>query len=69
MFHSYFIIGLRNLLKQKIFSIIKILGLALGLATSIVLFLYIQEDLSYDQYNKNYDQQKLRPHCTIAHHR
>ena len=55
MFQSYFIIGLRNLLKQKTFSVIKIAGLALGLATSIILYLYIQEDLSYDRHNTNYD--------------
>ena len=55
MFQSYFVIGLRNLLKQKTFSIIKITGLALGLATSIILYLYIQEDLSYDRHHSNYD--------------
>jgi putative ABC transport system permease protein len=55
MLQSYFIIGLRNILKQKTFSIIKITGLALGLATSMVLFLYIQEDLSYDRHHQNYD--------------
>jgi putative ABC transport system permease protein len=55
MFQSYFIIGLRNLLKQKTFSFIKISGLAIGLATSIVLFLYIKEDLSYDRHHKNFD--------------
>lgn len=55
MFQSYFVIGLRNLLKQKTFSTIKIAGLALGLATSIILFLFIQEDLSYDRHNTNYD--------------
>jgi putative ABC transport system permease protein len=55
MLQSYFIIGLRNLLKQKTFSIIKIVGLALGLATSIILYLFIQEDLSYDRYHSNYD--------------
>lgn len=55
MFQSYFVIGLRNLLKQKGFSFIKIAGLALGLATSIILYLYILEDLSYDRHNTKYD--------------
>jgi putative ABC transport system permease protein len=55
MFKNYFIIGLRNLLKQKGYSLIKIAGLAFGLAASMVIFLYVEEDLSYDKFNKNYD--------------
>jgi putative ABC transport system permease protein len=54
MLKSYFIIGLRNLLKQKGYSFIKISGLAFGLAASMIIYLYVQEDLSYDQFNKNY---------------
>jgi putative ABC transport system permease protein len=41
MFKNYFIIGLRNLLKQKGYSLIKIAGLAFGLAASMVIFLYV----------------------------
>ena len=54
MFKNYFIIGLRNLLKQKGYSVIKIAGLAFGLAASMVIYLYIAEDLSYDKFNANY---------------
>lgn len=54
MFKSYFITGLRNLIKQRGYTIIKVSGLALGLAASIVVFLYIKEDLSYDSFHKNY---------------
>lgn len=55
MFKSYFTTGLRNLLKQKGYSIIKVTGLAFGLAASMMIYLYIQEDLSYDTFHKNYD--------------
>ena len=55
MLKSYFTIGLRNLLKQKGYSFIKISGLAFGLAASMIIYLYVQEDLSYDKFNKNYD--------------
>ena len=55
MIYSYFVIALRNLLKQKTFSFIKIAGLAFGLATSIVIFLYILEDLSYDKFHPNHN--------------
>jgi putative ABC transport system permease protein len=55
MIKSYFLIGLRNLLKQKTFSLIKVVGLAFGLATSIIIFLFIREDLSYDKFHPNYE--------------
>lgn len=54
MLKSYFISGLRNLLKQKSYSAIKILGLAFGLAASFVIYLYIDEDLSYNKFHSNY---------------
>ncbi len=55
MIRSYFITGLRNLLKQRGYSIAKIIGLAIGLAASMVIYLYIREDLSYDTLNTHYD--------------
>jgi len=55
MFKSYFTIGLRNLLRQKGYSFIKIAGLAFGLAASMIIYLYVQEDLSYDRFNHNYN--------------
>ena len=55
MLKSYFITGLRSLLKQRGYSFIKIFGLAIGLAASMMIYLYIQEDLSYDTFNPNYD--------------
>ena len=55
MFRNYFIIGLRNLLKQKGYTFIKIAGLAFGLAASMIIYLYIREDLSYDKFNTNYE--------------
>lgn len=54
MLKNFFLIGLRNLLKQRVYSIIKVAGLAMGLATSIVIYLYVLEDLSYDKFHKNY---------------
>ncbi len=51
MFQNYFKVALRNLLNQKFYSIIKILGLAVGLASSILIALFVYEDLSYDGFN------------------
>lgn len=54
MLKSYFITGIRNLLSQKIYSFIKIIGLSLGLAASMMIYLYVQEDLSYDTFHQHY---------------
>lgn len=54
MLKSYFTIALRSLTKEKTYSIIKIAGLAFGLAASIIIYLYIREDLSFDKFHGKY---------------
>ena len=49
MFKSYIKIAFRNLLKYKGYSFINIFGLTLGLVTSMLIFLYVQDELSYDR--------------------
>jgi putative ABC transport system permease protein len=51
MIKNYFIIAWRNLWKNKVFSVINILGLSIGLACCILMFLFIQHELSYDKFN------------------
>lgn len=53
MFKNYFRIAFRNLLKNKVSSFINIGGLAVGLATGIVILLVIVNEFSYDKFNKN----------------
>ncbi len=53
MIKSYFKIAWRNLLKNKTSSFINISGLAVGLATSIIIMLVIVNELSFDKYNRN----------------
>lgn len=48
MFKNYFKIAVRNLLKYKLHSFINISGLALGLASSIIIFLYANSELTFD---------------------
>lgn len=55
MFKNYFKIALRNLWKNKVFSTINIVGLAVGLAVCLLITLYVVDELSYDRYNKNAD--------------
>src|SRR5258707_12171459 len=44
-----------NLLKNKGFTAINVLGLALGLATCMLIVFYVFDELSYDRYNVNAD--------------
>src|SRR5438034_10474259 len=54
MIKNYFKIAWRSLTKNKFYSIINISGLAVGLATAILLLLWVQNELSYDKFNKDY---------------
>jgi putative ABC transport system permease protein len=50
MLKNYLITAWRNLLKNKAFSIINIMGLALGMAACILIFQYVAFELSYDKF-------------------
>ena len=56
MFKSYIKIALRSLLKNKVYSLINILGLAIGLATSLLILLYIFNEWNYDKFHTKADQ-------------
>src|SRR4030042_3012628 len=49
------IISFRHLWKNKLFSIINILGLSLGLASCTVILLHVKFELSYDQFHSKKD--------------
>ncbi len=53
MFKSYLKIALRNIFKYKTTSIINVTGLAFGMACCILIFLFVQFELSYDKFQKN----------------
>ncbi len=55
MLKNYFKIAFRNLWKNKSFSAINIAGLALGIATCIIIMMYVNNELSYDRYNEKAD--------------
>ncbi len=52
MLKNYFKVALRNIQKQKFFSIINILGLSIGIAGALFISLYIFSELSYDRFNE-----------------
>ncbi|HTD98256.1 MAG TPA: ABC transporter permease [Mucilaginibacter sp.] len=55
MIKNYIKTAFRNLLKNKGFTAINVLGLALGLATCLLIVFYVFDELSYDRYNVNLD--------------
>ena len=55
MFKNYLKIAWRNLVKNKSHSFINITGLAAGMAVSIIIGLWIWDELSFDKYHQNYD--------------
>lgn len=55
MFRNYFKIALRQLRKNKGFSLLNILGLSLGLGCAILILLWIQDEVSYNRTFKKYD--------------
>lgn len=55
MLKNYLKIAFRNIYKQKTYSLINILGLALGIACTILIFQWVQNELSYDRFHKNAD--------------
>ena len=55
MIKNYFKIAVRNLLRNKGFSLINIAGLAIGMAAAVLILLWIHDEFSYDGFHKNSD--------------
>lgn len=53
MIRNYFKIAWRNLLKNKGYASINILGLSIGMAVCLLIMLFVQHELSFDQYHTN----------------
>lgn len=55
MLKNYVRVGYRNLIRNKTFSFINILGLAIGIAAAILVVIYVTDEISYDQFHTNKD--------------
>ena len=55
MFKNYLLIVTRLIKKNKLFSFINIFGLAIGLATCLLILLWINDELSFDRFHQNVD--------------
>ncbi|MEQ8414296.1 MAG: ABC transporter permease [Imperialibacter sp.] len=53
MYNNYLKIAWRNLVRHKAYSVLNIAGLAVGMACSILILLWVQLELSYDKFNAN----------------
>ena len=53
MFRNYFVTALRHLQRRKLFSFINIAGLALGIAVSFLIMLFVWNEVSYDRFNEH----------------
>jgi putative ABC transport system permease protein len=55
MLRNYFMIACRNLLRNKSFSVINISGLAIGMASAVLVLLWVQNEITYDSSYENSD--------------
>ncbi len=56
MIRNYLVVAWRNLRKQRVYSLINILGLTVGLSSFLLIFLYLQDEYTYDQMHPEHEQ-------------
>ena len=53
MFQNYLKIALRNLFRNKLYTGINILGLSIGMVVCLLIFLFVNHEISYDRFHSN----------------
>ncbi len=53
MLKTYFTIAYRNFIRNKVFSLINVLGLSIGISSALVIFLIVHYDFSFDKFEKD----------------
>ncbi len=56
MILNYLLIALRNAWRNKVYFLINLLGLAIGIASSVIILLFVLDELSYDRHNEHFDE-------------
>lgn len=56
MLRNYFKIALRHLLKERLYTFINLSGLAVGVGVAILMFLFVKEEWTFDQFHEKSDQ-------------
>jgi putative ABC transport system permease protein len=55
MLRNYFVLFFRNLLRQKLFSSINLLGLTVSIASTLLIYIYVNHEFSYDKFHNHSD--------------
>ena len=55
MLRNYFLTGIRNLKRNKVYALLNIIGLALGIGCSLVIFKVVRYELSFDKHQRNFE--------------
>jgi putative ABC transport system permease protein len=55
MFRNHLLVAVRNLYRNSFYSIINVAGLTIGIACSILILLWVLDEVSYDRFHTNYD--------------
>src|SRR5688500_13479964 len=55
MIRHHFVYFVRNLQRQKLFSLINLAGLTVSIACTLLIYLYVRHEFSYDTFHKNAD--------------
>jgi len=55
MFKNFLISAFRNLIRNKFYTLLNILGLSIGLAAFIFILLYVRDEITYDKYNEKHE--------------
>ena len=55
MLRNYLIVAYRNLMRHKVYSVINVAGLSIGIAFCILTFLYVRHEWTYDAFHENAD--------------
>jgi putative ABC transport system permease protein len=55
MLKNYLLIAIRNIFRNKLFSTVNILGLALGIGSALLIFLWVNDELQVDHFHTNVD--------------
>lgn len=55
MFRNYLLLFVRNVRRQKLFSLINLLGLTVSIASTLLIYLYVHHEFSYDRFHREVD--------------
>lgn len=55
MFKNYLTVAIRNLMRNKVYSTLNVLGLGIGMSSCLLIVLFVQNELQYDRFHKNGD--------------